>query len=88
MQKELDREQKYSYDDIVVKVTSDPDYSTSTSIPFDHDDDTLLQVIVTVLDENDNGPIFLKKLYTGGKYNQLMDISRVMTVDCSGTGNG
>ena len=67
LKKSLDREKNDTYENIVIKVTSDFNYDDSIIVPYDSTDNTLLQVTVKVLDVNDNGPIFTSKSYTGGK---------------------
>jgi len=63
--KELDREARDSYT-LLVKATEDCIHSPANQSVFDPSDDTLLQVIVTVNDINDNAPRFVKRVFTGG----------------------
>jgi len=63
--KELDREARDSYT-LLVKATEDCIHSPANQSMFDPSDDTLLQVIVTVNDINDNAPRFVKRVFTGG----------------------
>ncbi|XP_033644431.1 cadherin-23-like isoform X2 [Asterias rubens] len=80
LKKSLDREKNDTYENIVIKVTSDFNYDDSIIVPYDPTDNTLLQVTVKVLDVNDNGPIFTSKSYTGGvEYNTGFD-SEVIVV--------
>jgi hypothetical protein len=63
--KELDREIRDSYA-LLIKATEDCIHLPENQSSFDPSDDTLLQVIVTVNDINDNAPRFVKRVFTGG----------------------
>ncbi|XP_038061405.1 cadherin-23-like [Patiria miniata] len=82
LQKPLDREQNETLQ-LVVKVTSDMDFSPAAPIPYDDKDNTLLEVTVTVKDTNDNGPVFYikDKLYTGGVKDDAVFNSEVIKVE-------
>lgn len=61
----LDRETKESYT-LLVKASEDCINKPESLSFFDSADDTLLKVIVNVLDVNDNPPKFIHKIFTGG----------------------
>nr|CAH7720091.1 unnamed protein product [Callosobruchus chinensis] len=63
--KPLDREEKEKYV-ILIKATEDCARPPKNESFFDEDDDTQLKVVVDVLDENDNPPRFVHKVFTGG----------------------
>ncbi|XP_043267778.1 cadherin-23 [Venturia canescens] len=61
----LDREQQEEYL-LLIKATEDCTTVPGNQSFFDETDDTLLKVIVTVDDINDNPPKFVSKIFTGG----------------------
>ncbi|GLH04217.1 Cadherin-87A [Gryllus bimaculatus] len=63
--RELDREQQERHV-LVVKATEDCLEIPTNISAFDPSDDTLLKVIIQILDINDNPPHFVKKVFTGG----------------------
>ncbi|KAJ9587165.1 hypothetical protein L9F63_019319, partial [Diploptera punctata] len=63
--KELDRE-IYDTHMLLIKATEDCIHAPANQSVFDPSDDTLLKVIITVNDINDNPPKFVKKVFTGG----------------------
>lgn len=67
MLKELDRELTDTHV-LIVKASEDcitvP--KIDSPVEFDSHDDTLLRVVVRVNDINDNAPVFVKKIFTGG----------------------
>ncbi|XP_058798620.1 cadherin-23 isoform X2 [Phymastichus coffea] len=63
--KSLDRETQEVYE-IVIKATEDCNTVPLANQTFIEKDDTLLKVIVTVIDINDNAPKFINKVFTGG----------------------
>lgn len=60
----MDREAQEVYE-IVIKATEDCN-SLPGNQSFNEKDDTLLKVIVTLVDVNDNAPKFISKVFTGG----------------------
>ncbi|KAJ8674820.1 hypothetical protein QAD02_010606 [Eretmocerus hayati] len=60
----LDRETKEVYE-IIVKATEDCNIVPMKE-PFNETDDTMLKVVVTVTDVNDNAPKFISDTFTGG----------------------
>lgn len=63
--KVLDRETKDVYE-IIVKASEDCSTIPKNQTTFDETDDTLLKVVITVNDINDNAPKFINKTFTGG----------------------
>ena len=63
--KELDRE-VYDTHILLIKASEDCIHAPVNQSDFDPSDDTLLKVIVTVNDINDNPPKFVKRVFTGG----------------------
>lgn len=63
--KNLDREEQEEYL-LLIKATEDCNTVPGNQSFFDETDDTLLKVIVTVDDINDNPPKFVSKIFTGG----------------------
>ena len=67
--KVLDREKKSKYE-LIVKATEEclrqPNWLSSSSIPFDGNDDSLLKVTIYINDVNDNPPKFTRAMFTGG----------------------
>ncbi|XP_076365612.1 cadherin-23-like isoform X2 [Tachypleus tridentatus] len=61
----LDREKESHYL-LIVQATNDCSHVPSYLKHFDSQDNTLLQVNVTVKDINDNDPLFVKPIFTGG----------------------
>lgn len=63
--KTLDRETQTQHT-LIIKATEDCTIVPTNETIFDEADDTLLKVIVTVGDINDNPPRFVNKVFTGG----------------------
>ncbi|KAF5304330.1 hypothetical protein FQA39_LY09709 [Lamprigera yunnana] len=61
----LDREKRNKYL-LLIKATEDCSKSPANLSFFDSNDDTLLKVSVNVLDVNDNAPVFIHRIFTGG----------------------
>lgn len=51
---------------LLVKATEDCSTVPENESFFDSADDTLLKVVITVNDVNDNAPRFVSKVFTGG----------------------
>ncbi|XP_063244010.1 cadherin-23 [Bacillus rossius redtenbacheri] len=62
---ELDREVQGTYE-LLVKATEDCIHSPTLQDTYDPADSTVLRVLVNVEDINDNPPLFVKKVFTGG----------------------
>ena len=52
--------------EIIIKATEDCNTTPINQTTFDPKDDTLLKVIITINDINDNSPKFISKVFTGG----------------------
>lgn len=63
--KELDRESDETHI-LLVRATEDCINPPENMSFFDSSDDTLLKVVVKVLDVNDNAPKFIHRVFTGG----------------------
>ncbi|XP_024946017.1 cadherin-23 isoform X2 [Cephus cinctus] len=63
--KTLDREQQEEHL-LLIKATEDCNTVPANESFFDETDDTLLKVVITVADINDNPPKFISKIFTGG----------------------
>ncbi|OXU32081.1 hypothetical protein TSAR_007838 [Trichomalopsis sarcophagae] len=61
----LDRETKEVYE-IIIKATEDCNTIPKNQTTFNEKDDTLLKVVITVNDINDNAPKFISETFTGG----------------------
>lgn len=65
VEKELDREE-YDEHVLLVKATEDCLHTPANESFFDETDDTLLKVVIKVIDINDHPPRFVKRVFTGG----------------------
>ncbi|XP_049786609.1 cadherin-23-like [Schistocerca cancellata] len=65
VQKELDREE-YESHILIIKASEDCLHHPGNISVFDPTDDTVLRVTVNVIDVNDNRPLFVKRVFTGG----------------------
>lgn len=63
--KPLDREKQSQYT-LIVQATNDCMREPRPVARFDPKDNSLLQVLINVIDVNDNPPKFLKSVFTGG----------------------
>lgn len=63
--KSLDREKEKEHV-LLIKATEDCNNAPAIQNFFNNTDDTLLKIIVTVSDVNDNPPKFISKVFTGG----------------------
>lgn len=61
----MDREE-HSAHLLLVKASEDCNKPPANQSFFDATDDTLLKIAINVVDENDNPPLFVHRVFTGG----------------------
>ena len=85
--RQLDREQQSAHI-LIIKATEDCTLVPEPVAEFDPEDNTLLNLVINVEDENDNRPVFDRRLFTAGVSSDFSYGTSFMTVHATDPDHG